>query len=192
MRFNRFVIPGAYPDATRYLAYMERVKQHWRSLGWEAVPKDDEPAIEEAWIRHLEQVPGVVEAPKPSQCWRHVSIAELGQDAEEVEADFTLKILAAFRRCTVQGERLLAIDWLHSLYYFDPHGGISVATRDEWAMPVLPDIESYNYVAQDFRFGVLTGYDKNWFVKLFGANLLAAFAADLPKRFLGACGSGVE
>lgn len=59
-------------------------------------------------------------------------------------------------------------------------------------MPVLPDIESYNYVAQDFRFGVLTGYNKCWFVTLFGASLLAAFAADPPERFLRACGTGSE
>src|SRR5258706_296375 len=140
----------------------------------------------------FEMLAGVVEAPNPSICWHHVSTRELGQHAEEVEADFTLKILAAFRRCTLQGERLLAIDWLHSWYYFDPHGGISAATRDEWAMPVLPDIESYNYLAQDFRFGVLTGYDESWFVKLFGASLLAAFAADPPMQFLSTFGSGEE
>lgn len=188
MRFHRFVIS----DASPYFAQMERIEQHWRSLGWQAVPKEDEPAITDAWATHLEQVPGAVTAPKPSRSWHHVSIAELGPHAEEVEAEFTLKILAAFRRCTSQGERLLAIDWLHSWYYFDPHGAISVATRDEWAMPVLPDIESYNYVAQDYRFGVLTGYDKSWFVTLFGANLLAAFAADPPKQFLSACGWGEE
>lgn len=99
-------------------------------------------------------------------------------------------MLAAFRRCTRPGERLLAIDWQHAWYYLDPHAGITAATRDEWAMPVLPDGDSYNYVAPDFRFGSLTGWDRNWSVTLFGAELLAAFAGDPPERFLRACDPG--
>src|SRR5262249_37561271 len=146
-------IPGAYPDASRSFAYMDRVKRHWRSLGWQEIPKAHEPAIEQAWIAHLEPAAGEVVVPKPYRTWRQISVGELGERAEELEADFTLKVLAAFRRCTGPSERLLAIDWLHDWYYFDPHAGITAATRDEWAMPVLPDVESYNYVAPDFRFG---------------------------------------
>jgi hypothetical protein len=122
--------------------------------------------------------------------WRQISVAELGDQVEEVEADFTLKVLAAFRRCTGPRERLLAIDWQHAWYFFNPHAGITAATRDEWAMPVLPDGNSYNYVGPDFRFGSLTGWDGTWSLSLFGAELLAAFAADPPDRFLRACGPG--
>jgi hypothetical protein len=192
MRFQRFVIPAAYPDASRYFEYMEGVKQHWKSLGWEGIPKADEPAIKAAWIAHLEPAGGKVQIPKPSLSWRRISVAELSDQAEEVEADFTLKVLAAFRRCTRPGERLLAIDWQHPWYYLDPHSGITVATRDEWAMPVLPDGDSYNYVSSDFRFGVLTGWDRQWTVSLFGAELLAAFSADPPVQFLRVCGPGMK
>ena len=183
--------PSLFHDRDGYNRHMEAVRLNWLSLGWEIIPKDDEPAIKMDWIRFLEPT-GVARPPSPSRCWRHVSIRELGDRAPENEAEFTLKILAAFRRCTMPGERLLAIDWLHSWYYFDPHKGITVATRDEWAMPVLPDIESYNYVATDFRFGVLTGFDDSWFLKLFGSDFLTAFAADPPKQFMQACKSGLE
>lgn len=188
MRFDRFVIPGAYSNSAPYTAYMERVAQHWRSLGWEGIPQSDETAIKAAWIANLEPAVGV-NVPGPSRRWKHISTRELGECADELEAEFTMKILAAFRRCTQPGERLLAIDWQHSWYYFNPHAPISVATRDEWAMPVLPDIDSYNYVAADFRFGVLTGYDECWSLSLFGIELLAAFASDPPYQFLRACGS---
>jgi hypothetical protein len=166
-----------------------RAKLRWAAFGWQEIPACDEPAIKAAWIAHLEPA-GEVVVPKPSRYWRRISVAELGDGAEEIEADFTLKLLAAFRRCARRGERLLAIDWLHPWYYFDPHFGITAATREEWAMPVLPDGDSYNYVAPDFRFGSLTGWTQNWSVSLFGAELLAAFAADPPERFLRACGPG--
>src|SRR5262245_37097718 len=190
MRFRRFIIPGAYPDASPYYEYMGRIKRNWRSLGWEEVPKAHEAAIKTAWIAHLEPSEGIVKVPKPSRSWRHISIAELGDRAEEIEADFTLKLLAAFRCCTRPGERLLAIDWQHAWYYLDPHGTITAATRDEWAMPMLPDGDSYNYIAPDFRFGILTDWDQNWSVSLFGAELLTALEANPPELFLRVCGLG--
>jgi hypothetical protein len=171
------------------VADFERARRRWSVLGWQEIPKGDEPAIKAAWIAHLQPAVEVV-VPKPCRFWQRISVADLGERAPEIEADFTLKVLAAFRRCARPGERLLAIDWQHPWYYFDPHADITAATRDEWAMPVLPDGDSYNYVAPDFRFGSLTDWDQNWSVSLFGAELLAAFAADPPQRFLWACGPG--
>jgi hypothetical protein len=172
------------------LADFDRAKEHWISFGWQEIPRAEEPAISAAWVAHLEPENGAVRVPRPYRCWRHVAVTELGEQAEAVEADFTLKLLAAFRRCTRPGERLLAMDWQHSCYYFDPSAGITTARREEWAMPILPDGDSYNFVAPDFRFGSLTGWHRNWSVKLFGADLLTAFASDLPERFLKMCGTG--
>jgi hypothetical protein len=172
------------------IADFTRLKARWAALGWQEIPAAEEAAIKTAWLAHLQQNSRRVRVPSPSRRWRRILVAELGHRVEEIEADFTLKVLAAFRHCTPPGERLLAIDWQHPWYYFDPHGDISAATRDEWAMPVLPDGDSYNFVAPDFRFGSLTGWDRNWSVSLFGAEFLAAFAGDPPEEFLRTCGGG--
>ncbi len=188
MRFHRFNIPGAYPDAEPYFRYMEEVKRHWRSLGWEEIPSTEESDIKAAWSSSL-QPHGEVEIPKPSRQWELKGL--IGLD-EQVETEFTLKLLAAFRRCTRPGERLLAIDWQHAWYYFDPNGGIQAATRDEWAMPVLPDGDSYNFLAPDFRFGVLTGWQREGPLIMFGEELLSTFVADPPQQFFRSCGPGAK
>jgi hypothetical protein len=177
-------------ERPRSFADFELARERWSTFGWRKVPPSDEPAIKSNWIAHLEGTKGIVQTPKPNRCWWRISIAELGDRAEEVEADFTLKILTAFRNCIPLGEHMLAIDWQHSWYYFDPHGAIVSAIRDEWAMPVLPDGDSYNYVTSDFRVGVLTGWDQNWSIRLFGAELLTSFAKNPPESFLRACGPG--
>jgi uncharacterized protein DUF2716 len=166
------------------------IKEYWRSVGWEEIPVEEEPAIRAAWIAHLQRGHEVV-APKPYRTWKGNALAWHRQEPE-LEVEFTLKLLAAFRRCTRPEERLWVIDWQHTWYYFDPHGGITVATRDQWAKPVLPDGDSYNYVATDFRFGVVTGWRETGPVTLFGAELLAAFAADPPERFMRVCGPGEQ
>ncbi|MEZ6139547.1 MAG: DUF2716 domain-containing protein [Zavarzinella sp.] len=188
MQFERFVIPGAYPDAGLYFAYMAEVKRHWRSVGWEEVPKADEDAIKAAWIANLEPTGDLV-IPEPSRTWRGERLARHRQEPE-MESEFTLALLKAFRQCTRPGERLWAIDWQHAWYYFDPHAGITTATRDEWAMPILPDGDSYNYVAPDFRFGVQMGWSATGPVTIFGEDLIAAFDSNPPECFLWVCGSG--
>lgn len=190
MQFERFTdFPSVYHEPKRYDAYVSRVEEHWRSLGWEKVPAGDEPMIKAAWLSLVQPRGKGMIIPKPSRAWRGKRLAQ-HQQQPELEAEFTLKLLAAFRRCTRPGERLWVIDWQHSWYYFNPQGDITVATRDEWAKPVLPDGDSYNYVAPDFRFGVITGWRETGPVTLFGANLLAAFDADPPKRFMRVCGTG--
>ena len=188
MQFQRFVIPRAYPNSGPYFAYMTEVKRHWRSLGWEEVPKTAEDAIKAAWITNLEPRGNLV-IPKPSRTWRGERLARHRQQPE-LEAEFTLKLLTAFRQCTCAGECLWAIDWQHAWYYFNAHAGITTATRDEWAMPILPDGDSYNYVAPDFRFGVVTGWRATGPVTIFGEDLIAAFAANPPEGFLRLCGPG--
>jgi hypothetical protein len=191
MEFQRFAdFPNAILEGERYERYIEEIEAHWWSLGWQIVPKADEPAIKWAWISNLEPG-GELIVPKPSWSWSGQALARHLQQPD-LESEFTLKLLDAFRRCTRPGERLWVIDWLHSWYYFDPHGGITVATRDEWAKPVLPDGDAYNYVAPDFRFGVIMGWRVTGPVTLFGADLVAALAANPPEGFLQACGPGKQ
>src|SRR5689334_21410845 len=113
-------------EAPKDGADWQRVRDRWRSVGWAEVPADDEPAIMAAWSAHL-QPSDTIQIPDPSRTW---TLPDL---SEEIEAEFTLKLLAAFRRRTSPGERLLVIDRQHTWYYLDPRGDIRSATRDDWA-----------------------------------------------------------
>jgi hypothetical protein len=191
VQFEHFTdFPSAYHDPERYHRYLAEIAEHWRSLGWHEVPKNDEPAIKAAWVAHLEPG-GELVIPKPSRTWRGRALARYREEPE-LEAEFTLKLLSAFRRCTRPGERLWALDSQHAWFYFDPNGGITAATRDQWAMPVLPDGDSHNFFAPDFRFGVVAGWRETGPVTLFGAELLDAVAADPPERFIQVCGPGTQ
>ncbi|HEX4608794.1 MAG TPA: DUF2716 domain-containing protein [Urbifossiella sp.] len=120
--------------------------------------------------------------PTPLRSWRGQFLA---RHRPMIEAVFAGKLLAAFRRCTRPGERLWVIDWQHDWYSLDPHMAVG-----ERLVPALPDGDSYNYVASDFRFGLVMGWRDTGPVTLFGADLLAAFAADPPAEFLRVCGPG--
>lgn len=172
-------------------ADFDAARLRWVAFGWQEIPPQDEPGVKAAWIAHLEPGTDGVIVPRPYRRWRGQALAR-HRDRPELEAEFTLKLLAAFRFCVRPGERLWAIDWQHSWYYFDPHGAITAATREEWAMPVLPDGDSYNYVSSDFRLGVVMGWRATGPVALFGGDLLAAFAADLPTEFVRVCGPGTS
>lgn len=167
----------------------DAVRSRWIAVGWQQMPREDEPTIKAAWIANLQSGTDGVIIPKPYLQWRGQRL-ERHQDRPELESEFTLKLLVAFRRCVQPGERLWAIDWQHSWYYFDPHGPITAAIREEWAMPVLPDGDSYNFVTPDFRLGLVMSWRATGPVTLFGADLLAAFAADPPTEFLQVCGPG--
>ncbi len=171
------------------IADFDAVRVRWVAFGWQEIPPEDEPAVKAAWIAHLEPGTNGEIIPRPYCQWRGQKLAR-HRDRPELGAEFTLKLLAAFRRCVRPGARLWAIDWQHSWYFFNPHGAITATTREEWAMPVLPDGDSYNYVTPDFRFGVVMGWRVTGPVTLFGAELLTAFAADPPTEFVRVCGPG--
>ncbi len=154
--------------------------------GWQLVPHADEAAIKAAWISHLQPSDKVV-IPCPSRTWRGQALA-CHRPRPELEAEFADKLLAAFRKVPRPGERVWVIDWQHSWYALDPHA----ATVAERPVPALPDGDSYNYVAPDFRFGMVMGWRETGPVTLFGAELLAAFAADPPDEFLRVCGPGKQ
>ena len=154
--------------------------------GWQPIPPGDEAAIREAWAAHLQPGDESV-VPVPSRSWRGQSLAR-HRERPELEAEFAGKLLVAFRRLTQPGERLWVIDWQHGWFSLDPHA----ATITGRVYPSLPDGDSYNTVAVDFRFGVVMGWQETGPVTLFGAELLAMFAADPPTEFLRVCGPGEQ
>jgi hypothetical protein len=129
--------------------------------GWQPILTEDMSAITAAWTRHHQPWP-------------------------ELAAEFAGKLLSALRHCARPGERLWVIEWQHTWYYLDPS-----AAAGGWPYPPLPDGDACNVVAPDFRFGVISGWRATGPVTLFGAELLAALAADPPVQFLRVCGPGV-
>ena len=154
--------------------------------GWQPIPPDDEAAIRAAWAAHL-QPGGEMVIPALSRTWQGQTLAR-HREWPELGAEFAGKLLAAFRRLIRPGERLWVIDWQHGWFFLDPH----TATAAGRVYPSLPDGDSYNTVAPDFRFGVVMGWRETGPVTLFGAELLAAFAADPPTEFLQVCGPGKQ
>ena len=151
--------------------------------GWQTIPPADEDAIRAAWESHLQ--PGdELFIPPPSRTWQGQALAR-HRERPELAAEFASKLLTALRRCTRPGERLWVIEWQHAWHYLDPH-----AATGGWPYPPLPYGDACNVVAPDFRFGFISGWRETGPVTLFGAELLAAFAADPPAEFHRVCGPG--
>jgi Protein of unknown function (DUF2716) len=183
MRYRHF-------DPPRNRADFDRIERHWLSLDWHPI-KDIAlmDTIRDAWTARFGNYGrsgGDPAFPSPSLTWDLTPLAHVVDKVEEIEAELTMKMLAAFRRCVPLGERLLAIEhWQHNWYEFDPHGGISAATRDEWALPILPDGDSYHFVAKDLSFGVSA--DRRGTLTVFGGEVFAALESDPPEHFLRLC-----
>src|SRR5262245_61617229 len=171
MRFSLVQPPGQSIDD------FERLYRHWEGRGWQRIPDRVESEVRAAWD-HLPE--GVHSAPSPSVTWDVFSIYALDEPGfDRAEADLTLKVLSAFRQCARSGERLFALDPLHTWYYFDPLADITTATRDDWAMPVLPNGDSYNFFASDFRFGLMADC-RTQTICAFGAELVGALENEKP------------
>jgi hypothetical protein len=182
MRYKHFAHP-------RRLADFAPIERYWFSLGWQPLNHIDEMrAIRAGWTAKFGDY-GLWGAdpvfPPPSRSWDISPLYPSTDRSEAIEAQFTMKMLAAFRRCVTQGERLLVIGhWQLDWYEFDPHGGVTKATRDEWARPVLTD-EAFHFVARDLSYG--THRDWRGRITIFGRELFAALEPDPPGEFLGVC-----
>jgi hypothetical protein len=162
----------------------ERKVRAWERLGWREMSHGQ---MDEAWSRYGATFGyperGVFTTPMPSVTWDISPIyLRAKEDFERLEGDLTLKALAALKECTRTGQELLALDWNHPCYFFDPHGGVSDASPSSWAVPVLPNGDHYLFLAQDFKFGII-GNCVDMTICVFGPELQEAFAADPPLIF---------
>jgi Protein of unknown function (DUF2716) len=156
----------------------------WERLGWREMSHGQ---MDEAWKEYEERTgqrkQGGFTTPAPSVTWDISPIYLRGKDyLERLESDLTLKALQALMQCTRPGEELLALDWQHPCYFFDPHAGVSDARPSSWAVPVLPNGDHYLFLAQDYRFGII-GNCVDMTVCVFGQELLDAFAVAPPLIF---------
>jgi hypothetical protein len=100
----------------------------------------------------------------------------------ERDRDLTCKALKALQRCTDLGDELMALDWNHPCYFFDPHQGVDPADDSQWAVPVLPDGDNYLFLDRALRFGII-GNCVLRTINVFGEALLAAFSEGPPVIF---------
>src|SRR5437016_5141711 len=106
MRYQRFAEPRTEPD-------FEPIERQWFSLGWQPLDKIDHMlAVRAAWTAKFGDY-GFWGAdpvlPRPSRTWDLKHLYPRTERTDENEADFTMKMLTAFRRCVPKGERLLVI-----------------------------------------------------------------------------------
>ncbi|HJZ58724.1 MAG TPA: DUF2716 domain-containing protein [Gemmataceae bacterium] len=150
----------------------------WRGLGWVELSP---PEVDAVWDR-FEVAFGFfgtgIREPTPSLTWDIGWVFDEEQAFDRLEADFNAKGLGALRACTAPGERVYALDWMHSCFWFDPRGGVASGDPDEWAVPVFPNGDHYVFLARDLRFGFIG--QMNTSVCAFGEGLLRALAADPP------------
>src|SRR5205823_56786 len=114
----------------------ERKLRAWERLGWREMSHGQ---MDEAWGRYGEQVGypvrGDFTTPTPSITFEISPIYLRGDEfLERQESDLTLKALAALKECTRPGKELLALDWNHPCYFFDPHAGVTDAHPSSWAV----------------------------------------------------------
>jgi hypothetical protein len=182
MRYKQFAAPRRRAD-------FGPIQRHWRSLGWQALNNIDEMlAIRAAWTAKFGAY-GLwgtdPEFPPPSSSWDISPLYPWTDRSEAIEAEFTMKMLAAFCRSVAKGQRLLVIGhWQLQWYEFDPHGGVSASTCDEWARPILTG-EAFHFVARDLSYG--THHDWRGRITIFGRELLAALEADPPRELPRVC-----
>jgi hypothetical protein len=102
-----------------------------------------------------------------------------GEERELLESDLNRKMHRALRRCTKPDRRLYALDWDHPCYWFWPRQFTDAADKEAWLVPILPDGDTYIFLAEDFTFG-LFGHPWEQTLCVFGQELLAVLDQDRP------------
>ena len=129
---------------------------------------------------HPECWPGIHE-PMPSMTF-DISSFYGRRDADLLNCDLKVKLLAALRHCLRPPARLYALDWQHPCYWFDPFGRIDVDALGLWPVPLLPDGDYYIFLAEDFSFGIF-GHPWEQTMCIFGQTLVEAVEAGRPRLF---------
>lgn len=75
---------------------------------------------------------------------------------------------------TVEGERVMALDWNHQGYWIDPRRPFLQNEEGDWMIPAVPDGDYSFFIARDFRWGYL-GHPWEGSITLFGEDMISAF-----------------
>ncbi len=156
----------------------------FESIGWREMSSGQ---ADDAWDNYKERLGypngDAFHTPEPASTW-DISFVYL-RDATyltDLESDLAQKALAALQDCVGPGEELLALDWNHRCYFFNPHHRLANASLSSWAVPILPNGDHYIFVTKDFRLGIV-GNCVDQTICVFGKPLLDAFASRKPLIF---------
>jgi len=99
-----------------------------------------------------------------------------------IERDLNLKALRAFRALVGVSERLYALDWHHTCYWFFPHQEFRGEISESWLVPTLPNGDYYIFLSEDFSF-CWFGHPWEKTICICGGRLMAELEHSPPKLF---------
>jgi len=130
------------------------------------------------------QWPGIDE-PTPSVTYSIEILSDSGIDQNEFQRlanDLHHKLLGAFRSCTSATERLYALDWQHTCYWFYPHANIEVDNPVAWNISIWPNADYYIFLKEDFTIGTFAHPWEDT-ICVIGQPFINAVERDLPQCF---------
>lgn len=125
--------------------------------------------------------PGIVE-PTDSETYSVGHVYGEPERYRMLTSDLSERLVDALRWCCDDGEHILALEWQHLCYRFDPKSAFKYRSERDWPMPALPNGDYCIFLASDFRFGWF-GHPWEQTICIFGGRLLAALANRPPALF---------
>lgn len=166
----------------------EGVWRTWLSHGpaWEPTGEEEERAIWDMFLERFDFRPSVnprrwpgIREPRPSVTY-DVSHALAGGEVAPALADLNMEAFTLFKACLQPGRRLLALDWQHPCYRFDPFGRFEFSETYHRMIPVLPDGDYFIFLADDFSFGTF-GHPWEQTICVLGQRLIDVVERERPR-----------
>lgn len=85
-----------------------------------------------------------------------------------------------FVECTKENEYVLALDWQHRRYYFNPRIESIRDEFGEWPVPIFPNGDYYFFIQKEFKWGFL-GHPWEKSISIFGEELIQSIEQKKPK-----------
>jgi hypothetical protein len=121
----------------------------------------------------------LIEIPQPCEYYNIAQYYNAGF-REDYYDDLHKKTKQVFRSITGRNERMLALNWQHDCYSFDPRLKFQKDEFGEWLIPVFPNGDYIFFLTQDFSNGVF-GDGINLYLSLFGKKLIESFKMNHPR-----------
>ncbi len=149
-------------------------------LGWQPLSDSHDRSLDSHLRKRFPLLHGS-RPPEPYVVWDVSLIYEDRKSYDLLEVDLNVNALRAIRECTSADEEILAIDYQHPWYRFQPHTLPLTGDPYDWAVPILPDGLIPLFLPYDFRFGIV-GIPHHT-ICIFGDALLQAFSRNRPVLF---------